>query len=178
MNKSHAVTALVAIAVCGSAVAAPPGPLSVTETIAINAPLDKVWAAIKDYDGLPNWHPGFSKDEIVKGKNNTPGAVRALTVKDGPTFTEELLAFSEKDHSYKYRIIESPLPLQDYVSTVSVAPGKGGMTVVTWVGNFKRKNPADSPPEAENDAAAVKLITDVYRGGLSNLKTQLEGATG
>ncbi|HEY4647151.1 MAG TPA: SRPBCC family protein, partial [Steroidobacteraceae bacterium] len=97
------------------------------------------------------------------------------TIKDGPTFTEELLAFSEKDHSYQYRIIESPLPLQDYVSTVSVAKGKDGKTVVTWVGNFKRKNPADNPPEAESDAGAVDLIKGVYQGGLANLKKQLEG---
>ena len=86
------------------------------------------------------------------------------------------LEFSDKDHSYKYRIIESPLPLQDYVSSISLAPGKGGgTTVVTWVGNFKRKNPADNPPEAESDAGAVKLITGVYRAGLENLKTKLEG---
>jgi mxaD protein len=175
MNKSLAVLALFAIAVCGAAFGDPPKPLSVTETIEIKAPLAKVWAAIKDYDSLPSWHPGFAKDEIVKGSNNTPGAVRALTIKDGPTFTEELLAFSEKDHSYKYRIIESPLPLQDYVSTISLAEGKDGATVVTWVGNFKRKNPADNPPEAESDAGAVKLITGVYKAGLENLKKQLEG---
>ncbi len=174
MNKSRAAMALFALAACGIALGAPPQPLSVTETVEIKAPLDKVWAAIKDYDGLPSWHPGFAKDEIVKGTNNTPGAVRALTIKDGPTFTEELLAFSEKDHSYKYRIIESPLPLQDYVSTVSVAAGKDGTTVVTWVGNFKRKNPADNPPEAESDTGAVNLIKGVYRGGLDNLKKQLE----
>ena len=175
MQKQFAVLALYAMASPGSALADPPKPLSVTETIEINAPVATVWAAIKDYDGLTNWHPGFAKDEIVKGTNNTPGAVRALTIKDGPTFTEELLAFSEKDHSYQYRIIESPLPLQDYVSTVSVAKGKDGKTVVTWVGNFKRKNPADNPPEAESDAGAVDLIKGVYQGGLANLKKQLEG---
>jgi mxaD protein len=175
MNKSLALTALLLVAAHGFAIAAPPKPLSVTQTIEINAPVGKVWAAIKDYDGLHKWHPGFSKAEIVKGSNNTPGAVRALTIKDGPTFTEELLEFSEKTHSYKYRIIESPLPLQDYVATVKVAPrGEGGTTLVTWVGNFKRKNPADNPPEAESDAGAVKLITGVYTSGLENLKKMLE----
>jgi mxaD protein len=175
MQKRLAVLAMFAMAVSWTALADPPKPLSVTETIEINAPVAKVWAAIKDYDSLPKWHPGFAKDEIVKGTNNTPGAVRALTIKDGPTFTEELLAFSDKDHSYQYRIIESPLPLQDYVSTVTVTKGKDGTTVVTWVGNFKRKNPADNPPEAESDAGAVNLIKGVYQGGLANLKKLLEG---
>ena len=175
MKKRLAVLAVFAMAASGSALADPLKPLSVTETIEINAPVATVWAAVKDYDGLTNWHPGFAKDEIVKGSNNTPGAVRALTIKDGPTFTEELLAFSEKDHSYLYRIIESPLPLQDYVSTVSVKKGMDGTTVVTWVGNFMRKNPADNPPEAESDAGAVNLIKGVYQSGLANLKKQLEG---
>lgn len=174
MQIRLAVLALIATFTSWAAFAHPPQPLSVTETIEINAPLAKVWAAIKDYDKLPSWHPGFAKDEIVKGKNNTPGAVRSLTIKDGPTFTEELLEFSENGHSYKYRIIESPLPLQDYVSSISVAEGKDGKTVVTWVGNFKRKNPAENPPEAESDAGAVKLIKGVYQGGLANLKKQLE----
>ena len=175
MKKSLAVVALGAMAACGSAVADPPKPLSVTETAEIKAPVAKVWATIKDFDSLNKWHPGFAKDEIVKGKNNTVGAVRSLTIKDGPTFTEELLAFNEKQHSYKYRIIESPLPLADYESTISLKEGKDGTTVVTWSGHFKRKNPADNPPEAESDAGAIKLIQGVYQGGLGNLKKMLEG---
>lgn len=174
MQKRLVMLALIAMAASGSAVADPPKPLKVTETIEINASVAKVWAAIKDYDSLNKWHPGFAKDEIVKGSNNMPGAVRALTIKDGPTFTEELVAFSEKDHTYQYRIIESPLPLQDYVATVSVKKGNEGMTVVTWVGHFKRKNPADNPPEAESDAGAVNLIKGVYQSGLANLKKMLE----
>jgi mxaD protein len=174
MKKSLAVVAAFVVAACGSALADPPKPLSVTKTIEIKAPVAKVWDTVKNFDSLNKWHPGFAKDELVKGTNNAPGAVRALTIKDGPTFTEELLAFSEKNHSYKYKIIESPLPLEDYVATVSVKGGKDGTTVVTWEGHFKRKNPADNPPEAESDAGAIKLIEGVYDGGLNNLKTMLE----
>ena len=54
-------------------------------------------------------------------------------------------------------------------------PGQGGGTRVTWSANFTRKNPAENPPEAESDAAAVKLITGVFQGGLANLKKQTEG---
>src|SRR6478672_6010658 len=106
----------------GSAWADPPQTLKVVESVEIKAPVDKVWATIKDFDSLNKWHPGFAKDELVKGDNNKPGAVRKLTVKDGPSFTEELLAFDEATHSYRYRITESPLPLRDYVSHISVKP--------------------------------------------------------
>ena len=50
-------------------------------------------------------------------------AIHGPEVKDGPSFTEELLAFDDAKHTYKYRIIESPLPLRDYVSHITVTPG-------------------------------------------------------
>jgi len=166
---------LAVAAASGAALADAPKTLKVVKTVNIQAPVDKVWNTVKDFDSLNKWHPGFAKDEIVKGDNNKPAAVRKLTIKDGPSFTEELLAFDEATHSYRYRIIESPLPLRDYVSHISVKPdGKGG-SKVTWSGTFKRKSTSETPPEAENDDAAVKLITSVYEGGLANLKKMLGG---
>jgi mxaD protein len=173
MMKKTALAALLALPIL--ALAAPPKTLSVTETVSIKATPDQVWAVVKDFDSLDKWHPAFAKDVLIKGSNNTQGTVRELTIKDGPSFQEELLKFSEKAHSYTYRIIDSPLPISDYKSTLTVKAGKDGATVVTWVGHFKRKNPADAPPEAESDAGAVKLITGVYQGGLSNLKKKIEG---
>jgi Polyketide cyclase / dehydrase and lipid transport len=175
MKKALAAGALLALGISGVVFADPPQTLKVVKTVEIAAPVDKVWAAVKDFDSLDKWHPGFAKDEIVKGSNNQPGAVRSLTIKDGPTFTEELLAFDEATHSFRYRIVESPLPIQGYVSHLSVKPGRNGGSRVTWSGTFKRKNPADNPPDAESDAGAVKLVTGVYDGGLANLKKKLGG---
>ena len=155
--------------------AAPPKPLHVTETVEIKAPVDKVWAAVRDFDSLNKWHPGFASDELVSGSNNTVGAVRKLTIKDGPSFTERLLAFDAAHHSYRYQIVESPLPVSDYVSTITVRPGPGGTTKVIWRGSCKRKNTSDNPPEAESDAGVEKLLRGVYRGGLDNLKKMSEG---
>jgi len=71
----------------------PPKTIRVTETVEIKAPIDKVWATVSDFDSLNKWHPGFASDELVSGGNGKVGAVRKLTIKDGPTFTERLLAF-------------------------------------------------------------------------------------
>jgi mxaD protein len=165
---------LMAAVLAGSAVLAdPPKTLKVTKSVTVAAPVEKTWNTVKDFDSLNKWHPGFSADVLQKGDNNKVGAVRKLTVKDGPSFTEELLAFDEAKHTYKYRIIESPLPLRDYVSHITVTPGPNGGSHVTWVGTFKRKSTSDNPPEAENDAAALKLINSVYDGGLANLEKTL-----
>jgi mxaD protein len=176
MNRSIVVLALVAVAAPWAALADAPKTLKVVETVEVNAPVAKVWATVKDFDSLDKWHPGFSKDEIVKGTNNKVGAVRSLTVKGGPTFTEELLAYSGKSHSYKYTITdESALPIHNYKSTIVVKSGKNGGSVVTWTGWFKRKNTSDTPPDAESDAGVIKFITGVYRGGLDNVKKLVDG---
>jgi mxaD protein len=155
--------------------AEPPKTLHISETVEIKAPVDKVWETVRDFDSLNKWHPGFSSDQLVSGDKNTVGAVRKLTIKDGPSFTEKLLAFDAAHHSLRYKIIESPLPITDYVSTISVRPGPNNTSKVTWRGSCKRKNTSDNPPEGESDAGVTKLLKGVYRGGLDNLKKMLEG---
>jgi len=174
MRTTWALLTMGALA-CGVAAGDPPKPLNAVEKVEIKAPLDKVWAAVKDFDALSKWHPGFASDELVSGSNGRVGSVRKLTIKNGPVIVEQLTAYSDASHSYRYRIIDSPLPITDYSSTLSVRAGAGGVTEVTWSGTWKRKNPADNPPEAESDAGTIKLITGVYRGGLDNLKKMLEG---
>jgi len=172
-------TPLVALTLAGTlaaaaATAAPPQTLHVTETVEIKAPVDTVWATIKDFDGMTKWHPGFAADELVSGSNGKVGAMRKLTIKDGPVITERLLAYDDAKHAFRYAITESPLPITHYTSIISVQAGSGGMTKVTWSGSFKRKNTSDTPPEAESDAGVTKLIRSVYRGGLDNLKKMLQ----
>jgi mxaD protein len=148
--------------------------LVVSEMIEIEAAPAKVWSFAKRFDGLKEWHPLFSGSEIVSGRDGKVGAVRALTIKEGPTFTEELLALNEQSMAFSYNVIESPLPIDRYLSTMTVKPnGRGGSTV-TWIGQFSRKNPRESPPEAESDAAVVGLISGAYSDGLKNLKKLME----
>jgi len=171
-----AAVALTLTAILGAAAASadPPKTLKVVERVDIKAPLEKVWTTVKDFDGLNKWHPGFSSVELVSGANGRAGAVRKVTIKDGPSFTERLLSFDAAHHSYRYGIVESPLPITNYTSTIAVLPRNDGTTRVVWSGSFRRKNASDNPPEAENDAGVTKLVSGVYRGGLDNLKKMLE----
>ena len=148
--------------------------LVVAEMIEINAKPADVWKLVKRFDGLKDWHPAFAKTDIIKGKDGELGAVRALTVKDGPTFTEELVALNDAGMAFTYNIIESPLPIDRYLSSMTVKPNSSGGSTVTWIGTFVRKNPRDNLAEGESDAGAVKFITGAYAGGLQNLKKVLE----
>ena len=50
----------------------------------IDAPIEKVWARIRDFNGLPGWHPRMVESEIEDGKKATDiGAVRKFKVASG-----------------------------------------------------------------------------------------------
>ena len=148
--------------------------LSAHEEVTINAPATKVWSTVSNFNDLGAWHPAVKTTEIVIGTNNKVGAERLLTLQDGGTIKEKLLAYSTKKHSFKYSIIEGVLPVSSYVSTVSVKAQGKDKTLVVWTGTFKRKDTAATPAAGQDDEAAVKTMTSVYRGGLDNLKKILE----
>jgi mxaD protein len=149
--------------------------LHVSQTVHIQAPASKVWDAAKNFDQLNTWLPPVAKDEIVGGQNNTVGAVRLLTLKDGGTVKEKLLGYTPASRMFRYQIVESVLPVSHYTSVFTVKSAGKGKSTVTWSGRFKRKNEGSSPGDNENDKAATDTITGVYQAGLSTLKKMLEG---
>lgn len=145
----------------------------VTETIEINAPVDKVWAVIGDFQDL-NWHPAIASTE-GEGANE-PGAKRKLTLGSGGIINEELDKYDAEKRMMKYRITEvdvKVLPVTNYSAWLSVT-GDATKTTVKWKGAFYRGYPNNDPPEDLNDAAAIKAVTGVYTSGLEALKKQLE----
>ena len=153
----------------GLSVAAAPE-LHVKKSVTLAAPADKVWDAVKNFNELNTWHPAVASDEIVSGTNNTPGAVRLLTLKGGGTIKEKLLAFDASGHRFRYSIVEGVIPVTHYMSSLVVTSLAGNKTLVTWSGRFKRKNVGDNPADNENDKAASDAISGVYQSGLDNLK--------
>jgi hypothetical protein len=143
--------------------------LNVYQTLDVNAPADDVWEAIKDFDGLSNWHPLFAESVLVSGENNVPGTVRRLTVKDGgPIFEEELLEWDAWDRKLRYRIIwEETLPVTDYQSTIQVLKTGRNKSTVVWRGQFGAK-------PGNQDQDVVAFINGAYRAGLDNLKQMVE----
>lgn len=144
--------------------------LNVEEKIEINAPANAVWSKLHSFGDMGAWHPAVKKTEIVEGQNNKPGAVRILTLQDGGTIKEKLVAYKFKERTFEYEIVEGVLPVSSYVSTLTVGEAKDGKSLVVWKGNFKRKDISDKPAAGQGDEDAVKAITGVYKGGLENLK--------
>ena len=165
---------LVALALFPAAVFAHgPTRQKVTETVEINAPPDKVWEVIGNFQDM-SWHPAVAKAE-GKGDNGAD-ATRVLTLASGGTIAEKLIGYDAAKHQYKYEITDvdvKVLPVKNYSASLSVK-GDVGKSTVEWKGAFYRGFLNNDPPPELSDEAAVKAVKGVYRGGLDALKQKLE----
>jgi hypothetical protein len=140
------------------------------QSVEVKASPKKVWALVKNFDGLHKWHPAFKDDVIKSGKNNVKGAMRTLTLGSGESFDEQLLAFDDKKMLYKYKIVgDSPFPVVNYYSTMHVTKGKSGGAKVIWQGTFNNK-----PGSGKSDEEVVEMLNGAYKAGLDNVKTLAE----
>jgi hypothetical protein len=144
----------------------------VVEKVSIDASAELVWAKIKNFDALKDWHPAVEASPADKG--NTEGSVRLIKLKGGGALVETLEKYEEAKMRYSYRAKDGgALPVTNYTSTISVS-ADGAKSIVEWRGAFYRGYPNNDPPPDQNDEAAVKAVTGVYVSGLTNLKQLAE----
>ena len=145
----------------------------VVETISIDAPATAVWARIKDFNALKNWHPAVEDSAASQG--NAVDSVRIVKIKGGGQLEETLETHDDAAMKYSYRAKNGgALPVTNYSSTIRVT-ADGGKSVVEWRGAFYRGYPNNDPPPDQNDEAAVRAVTGVYQAGLTHLKKLAEG---
>jgi hypothetical protein len=133
----------------------------------VNAPVGRVWAVIRDFNGLPNWTPFVAESRI---ETNAPadqvGCVRSFRLKDGGIIRERLLALSDYDFSMTYSILESPMGVTDYVATLKLAPvTDGDRSYAEWSAEF------ECAPEREAELVAF-IGRNVFFEGLRTLQSR------
>jgi len=171
-RRPFLLTLLSVPALAGTAHAHGPTRQKVTEKITINAPADAVWARIRNFDALKDWHPAVAESPADKG--NAEGSVRQIKLKGGGALTETLESYDDAKKKYSYRAKDGgALPVTNYTSTLTVT-AEGSGAVVEWRGAFYRGYPNNDPPPDQNDEAAIKAVTGVYQAGLANLKKLAE----
>ncbi len=145
----------------------------VVSKIEINAPVEKVWALIGDFQNM-NWHPAVDKTEGTGG--NEAKAVRRVSLKKGGTTEDSLIKYSGEERTYAYEVTSvdvKVLPVTNFSSTISVQ-GTAEKTIVEWKSAFYRGYVNNDPPPELTDEAAVKAITELITVGLAGIKVKLE----
>ena len=134
----------------------------------INAPAGRVWAHIRDFNGLPKWVPVVESSRIEAGlPADKVGCIRNFTLREGGTIREQLLALSDYEYSCSYSILESPMGVTDYVATIKLTPvTDGGHTFAEWTAEF------ECEPERERELVET-VGNGVFQAAFDNLKRQL-----
>lgn len=152
-----ALIALAASTVAGGAIAADAG-RSATTTAAPEA----AWATVGDFCAIADWHPAVAKCDVA---DHAGTQRRTLTLGDGALIVEDLVARDEAGMSYTYRIVESPLPVADYESTIAVRPDGDGAKL-EWTGTFE--------PAGASEDEAVEVMEGIYAAGLEGIVAKTE----
>ena len=142
--------------------------MHVFRSMIIDADVRRVWASVRAFDGVKNWNPGVLEATLETGAATDIGTIRKLDVADGSVFRETLLAHSDAEFFYTYDILESALPVINYVSTHRFVPiTHTRQTLGVWESRFD----CAADLEAEMD----KVVGDaIYIGGMTGLNTYLQ----
>ena len=129
-----------------------------------------MWERIRDFNGLPRWHPAIRESRIENAEPaDKVGCIRDFRLQNGDRIREQLLGLSDFDYFCTYSILESPMPLTDYVATLRLTPVTDGNRVFAeWSAEFEC---------AANDAEdlVTNIGQNVFQAGFDALKRQFQG---
>ena len=116
---------------------------------------------IGGFNALPDWHPAIEKSELTE-----EGQTRTLSLAGGGKIVEKLEKVDDDARTYTYSIVDSPLPVANYTSTIKVS-GEGDSSTIEWSSDFD--------PAGASDLDAMKAIEGIYQAGFDNLKKMFGG---
>lgn len=140
----------------------------VVRSTIIDAPIDRVWAVLRDFNSHDQWHDVVEQSRIEGGEASSQvGCVRNFTLKDGNHIREQLIALSDSEYKSTYCIVQATVPLLRYVATVTLKPVTDGeRTFWHWESTFA------TPPGMERELRDM-VAGGVYEAGFENLRRHL-----
>jgi len=129
----------------------------------INVPADEIWKTLSSFRNVEKYIP-LIKSSTVEGSGI--GAKRTCIIpsesgQEGK-IEEEIKSFDDDGKTFSYSITSSPMPLENYLSTVKVKDLGNGRCEIEWSSTFEPKG----MPEEE----VVKMINDIYVTAIDGLK--------
>jgi hypothetical protein len=133
----------------------------------VDAPADAVWSVIRDFNALPLWHPLIADSRLEDGfAADKVGCIRSFRMRDGGHIREQLLTLSDYDYQCSYSLLESPMPIANYVATLKLTPvTDGNRTFAEWSAEF-------DCDEADERRLAESVGQGVFQAGFNALKTR------
>jgi hypothetical protein len=136
----------------------------------IRAPVDRVWAAMRDFAGMGEWHAGITGMHMLGGKRGDQvGGTRDFLFGDA-RLHEELLHLCDASRSFSYRITMSPMPWMNYVAGPRLHPVTADdTTFAVWT--------ADWLAAPQDDLVLIPNVHEnVFQTAFDTLDVQLRHA--
>jgi uncharacterized membrane protein len=132
----------------------------------IDAPIEKVWSIMRDFNDMPSYHPGIKKSVIEDDRpSDQVGCVRRLTLGEG-FVRERLLCLDDKNYVFIYEIIEGTLGVRDYVAGVRLyRVTDRNRTFAEWWADFE--------VVGIDRAAMIAQIGNVFAAGFNGVGSKL-----
>ena len=128
-----------------------------------------IWNEMKHFDRVLNWVPGGNESSIsVKGKG--VGAIRDINLITQGYVQHELVAYSDKDLSFSYKLTDGkPVGMQDYIVVAKIIPIDDNNSEIRWVGKVESDKRLNEDDVAE---ALSVALNNMVTGLIALLKNQ------
>ena len=142
--------------------------VSIVESTVLDAPVETVWAVLRDFNGFDRWHPAIADSHIERGYSSDKiGCVRRIHLADGSEVREQLLTLSDADMAFSYCLLDTPVPLLNYVAHVRLAPvTDGDRTFWHWQCRF------DTPSGREAEMHDM-VANGIFRAGFQAVREHM-----
>ena len=132
-------------------------------------PSETIWNEMKHFDRVLNWVPGGNESSIsVNGKG--VGAIRDITLITQGYVQHELVAYSDEDLSFSYKLTDGkPVGMQDYIVVASIIPIDDHNSEIRWVGKVESDKRLNEDDVAE---ALSVALNNMITGLIALLKKQ------
>ncbi|MEH6726589.1 MAG: SRPBCC family protein [Hyphomicrobiales bacterium] len=142
--------------------------VKVLRSTVLSAPIETVWDVLRDFNGHDRWHPAVATSKIERSSSSDQvGCVRRFRLEDGSELREQLLSLSDIEQTFSYCLLDTPIPLFNYVAHVRLFPvTDGDQTFWEWESKFDTK-------KGEEDRMATLVGDGIYSTGFDAIRTHL-----
>lgn len=147
--------------------------VKIVKSTIMEAPVEAVWEVIRDFNGHDRWHPAVADSQIERGQPvDRVGCVRRFHLVDGSELREQLLALNDADMTFSYCLLDTPVPLLNYVAHVRLIPVTDtDETFWQWESRF-------DTPAGQEDALEKMVGEGIYEAGFAAVRQHMGLAEG
>ena len=142
--------------------------VKVVRSTVLPAPVDSVWDVLRDFNGHDRWHPAVAESHVERRRDSDEvGCIRSFRLEDGSELREQLLTLSDLEQSFSYCLLDTPVPLFNYVAHVRLVPvTDGDMTFWEWECRF-------DTPRGQEESLAELVGEQIYQAGFDAVRAHM-----